>query len=108
MHLRFGEGLYFSDTSGKSNDYNHASERRRRIASFGVTPWRCMFLSKVVRGNTFSTTDGRIEEAQIDELLASGYDSVAGEVGGALNYDETVVYDEASAVPNYLIVYALC
>jgi hypothetical protein len=32
---------------------------------------------------------------------------VTGEVGPNLNYDEIVVYDEAAAVPNYLIVYAL-
>jgi hypothetical protein len=31
-----------------------------------------------------------------------------GEVGDALNCDEVVVYDEASAVPEYLIVYGLC
>jgi hypothetical protein len=107
MSLRYGSGLYFSDTSGKSNDYNQASERERTIAVHGPTPWRCMFLCQVVAGKTHRTTDAQILEPQIEELLADGYDSVTGEVGPNLNYDEIVVYDEAAAVPNYLIVYAL-
>ena len=41
MSLRFGKGLYFSATSGKSHDYNLLSERPRRIATHGVVPWRC-------------------------------------------------------------------
>ena len=107
MNLRYGRGLYFSDTSGKSNDYNQASERRRHITGHGSTPWRCMFLCQVVAGATHRTTDGHIPEPQIEQLLAEGVDSVTGEVGPNLNYDEIVVYDEAAAVPNYLIVYAL-
>ena len=107
MSLRYGRGLYFSDTSGKSNDYNQASERQRHIAGHGSQPWRCMFLCQVVAGRTHRTTHGHIEQPQIEQLLAQGLDSVTGEVGPNLNYDEIVVYDEAAAVPNYLIVYAL-
>jgi len=108
MNLRYGRGLYFSDTSGKSNDYNQASERRRNITGYGSSPWRAMFLCQVVAGRTHRTTDERIEEPQIDELIADGrHNSVTGEVGPHLNYDELVVYDTAAAVPNYLIVYAL-
>ena len=33
-----------------------------------------------------------------------GYDSVVGEVGDHLNYDELVVYNEAAALPEFLIV----
>lgn len=86
---------------------NQASERHRNITGHGATPWRAMFLCQVVAGRTHCTTDADIEEPQIDELLADGHDSVTGEVGPHLNYDEIVVYDEAAAVPNYLIVYAL-
>ena len=38
------------------------------------------------------------------------YDSVIGLTvadGGALNYEESVVYDEAAAIPSYLIVYKM-
>ena len=108
MNLRYGRGLYFSDTSGKSNDYNQASERRRNISGHGGVAWRAMFLCQVVAGRTHRTTDASIEEPQIDELIADGqHDSVTGEVGPHLNFDELVVYDEAAAVPNYLIIYAL-
>ena len=36
-----------------------------------------------------------------------GYDSVVGEVGEALNYDELVVYSESAAIPEYLIMYTI-
>ena len=43
-------------------------------------------------------------------VFDTGHDSVVGETkvkGGALNYDELVVYAEAAALPQYLIVYSL-
>ena len=107
MALRFGQGLYFSDTSGKSNDYNDDSGRMRRVGSGRTVEWRCMFLCKVVAGRSHATTEGRIEEPEIEALLAAGCQSVDAQPGGELNYDELVVYDQAQAVPNFLIVYAL-
>jgi hypothetical protein len=41
--LRYGQGLYFSSTSSKSDDYAAGSER----AGPGGTRLRCMFLCKV-------------------------------------------------------------
>ena len=38
---------------------------------------------------------------------SSGYDSVEGEPGVDLNYDEVVVYNNDQAVPSYLIIYSL-
>jgi len=35
-----------------------------------------------------------------------GYDSVIGEPGGDLNYDEAVVYDQDAIVPSFLIIYS--
>ena len=68
-----------------------------------------MFVCSVVKGRTHTTSDGHINEASIEALLASGIDSVSGVVvpGGDLNYDELVVYDESAAVPAFLIVYAI-
>ncbi|EOD17497.1 hypothetical protein EMIHUDRAFT_244098 [Emiliania huxleyi CCMP1516] len=73
--LRYGPGLYFSSTSGKSNDYATHSERLR-----GSRRWRTM--------------------------PPDGYDSIVGEVGANLNYDELVVYNEAAALPRFLLVYS--
>ncbi|CAB1096355.1 unnamed protein product [Ectocarpus sp. CCAP 1310/34] len=36
-----------------------------------------------------------------------GCQSVVGEVGQGLNFDEFVVYNEEAALPTHLIVYAL-
>jgi hypothetical protein len=74
---------------------------QKRVVTL-LFPWL-----RIVAGKTHRTTDAQILEPQIEKLLADGYDSVTGEVGPNLNYDEIVVYDEAAAVPNYLIVYAL-
>lgn len=94
--LRFGPGFYFSKTSSKSDDYAKASER---VA--GGKTFRCMFLCKVSMGRVFRTKK---------DMMAltgppSGYDSVSGEVGEDLNYDELVVYDNRAALPSYLIIY---
>jgi len=63
-----------------------------------------VFLSKVVVGRPYSA------ERDLYDLTAppAGYDSVQGLPGvhGVLNYDETVVYREAAAIPSYLIVYS--
>jgi hypothetical protein len=93
--LRFGRGLYFSSTSGKSNDYAHGSERQRRGRS-----WRTLFVAKVAAGAAYKTDEASLDVSRPPE----GYDSVVGEVGANLNYDELVVYQEAAALPEFLIV----
>ena len=45
------------------------------------------------------------EEGELDlSRPPDGYDSVVGEVGPNLNFDELVVYTEAAALPEFLIV----
>ena len=95
--LRYGKGLYFSSTSGKSNDYAMHSERLR-----GSRRWRTMFVARVAAGRAFCT-----EAAELDLTKPpDGYDSIVGEVGAHLNYDELVVYSEAAALPKFLLVYS--
>jgi hypothetical protein len=63
-----------------------------------------MFLCNVAVGSTFRTTEGFLPKEQCPP---PGYNSVTGEVGPHLNYDELVVYKESQAIPTYLIVYSL-
>ena len=93
--LRYGRGIYFSSTSGKSNDYNGGSERQRRGRR-----WRTLFVCRVAAGQAFLTQEGEHNFTRPPH----GYDSVVGEVGPNLNYDELVVYTEAAALPEFLLV----
>ena len=95
--LRYGRGLYFSSTSGKSNDYAGGSERVRR----GSRRWRTLFLCQVAAGKAFCTTATEHNFTRPPD----GHDSVVGEPSpGGLNYDELVVYTEDAALPTFLIV----
>ena len=85
----------FSATSGKSNDYAHGSERMRRGRR-----WRTLFVASVAAGKAYCTHDAELDLSRPPD----GYDSVVGEVGDHLNYDELVVYNEAAALPEFLIV----
>jgi len=100
--LRYGEGIYFSPVSSKSNDYSFLSERP------GGSPkkprkWRCMFLCNVALGRAYETKEGILT----GDLPPPGHDSVIGLTGPNLNYDECVVYNSAQCIPSYLIVYSL-
>ena len=64
-----------------------------------------MFVARVAAGRAFRTTEGELELA--GDAPPLGYDSVVGEVGEALNYDELVVYNESAAMPEYLIMYTI-
>ena len=52
------------------------------------------------------------DHAMVLSKLGEGYDSIHGQgkwesdALGNLNYDEIVVYNQAQAIPSYLIVYA--
>jgi len=93
---RFGTGIYFTATSSKSNDYNSGS-----LKQLGRETTKSMFAAKVALG--------RGKKLQVDDtsLTAAprGFDSVLGEKGVSLNYDECVVYDENQILPAYLIIY---
>ncbi|CAM9472315.1 unnamed protein product [Ectocarpus sp. 13 AM-2016] len=99
LSLRYGEGLYFSSVSGKANDYADLSEKTdsngRRL--------RCMFVANVAAGKAFKTHRTSLQQ---NECPPAGYDSVVGEVGQGLNYDELVVYKDEAALPTHLIVYS--
>jgi len=61
-----------------------------------------MLLNDVVMGHTIELeyTDTSLTEPPGE------YDSVFGEPGGDLNYDETVVYNEDAICPSFLIIYS--
>jgi hypothetical protein len=54
--LRYGPGLYFSSTSGKSNDYATHSERLR-----GSRRWRTMFVATVAAGRAYCTHEAELD-----------------------------------------------
>ncbi|KDQ55822.1 hypothetical protein JAAARDRAFT_59795 [Jaapia argillacea MUCL 33604] len=89
---RFGRGHYTSSTSSKSNDYS------RNGAS---STFKALLLNKVVVGR------GIQMEHDDTSLTAppAGYDSVLGEVGKRLNYDELIVYKDEAILPSYLVIY---
>ncbi|RIA79234.1 hypothetical protein C1645_841192 [Glomus cerebriforme] len=97
-YQKFGDGIYFSSTSSKSDDFNRDSLKHYNGAKYKV-----MFLNKVIVGRAF-------ELSQENRTLTGppiNYDSVVGEPGGLLYYDELVVYKEPACIPQYLIVYEI-
>ena len=102
FHLK--EGMYFSPISSKSNDYNNLSERTRKDERGQTRKWKCMFLCNIVLGKSYKTKEGFLPA---DKCPPASYDSVWGETGPHLNYDEACVYDAKQAIPSYLIVYSL-
>ncbi|KAJ3279132.1 hypothetical protein HK104_001722 [Borealophlyctis nickersoniae] len=80
-----------SATSSKSDDYSTSQNGH----------YKAMLLNRVVVGKAIKLTDD-------DETLTSppaGHDSVIGQPGGNLNYDELIVYTDDAIRPAYLIVY---
>ncbi|KZT64766.1 ADP-ribosylation [Daedalea quercina L-15889] len=89
---RFGAGIYTSATSSKANDY---------VDECGGSPFKAMLLSDVVMGRAVKMAIG-------DEDLTqppAGYDSVIGEPGNDLNYDEAIVYKNEAIRPLFLVIY---
>jgi len=88
---RFGAGIYTSATSSKANDYYAGSASANKA----------MLLNDVVMGKTVKLTT-------TDESLTKppgGHDSVIGEPGGDLNYDESIVYNNDAIRASFLIIY---
>jgi hypothetical protein len=92
---RFGHGLYFAFDSSKSHEYPLGSLNPKG----GV---RQMLLCKVITGKRFLTTKNIPDLQRAPE----GFDAVHGQAGVDLNYDELVVYDEASVLPWCIVSYA--
>lgn len=59
-----------------------------------------MLLNEVIMGKAIKLTQ---EDQSLTEA-PQGYDSVVGEPGGVLNYDESIVYKNEAIRPLYLIV----
>jgi hypothetical protein len=95
-YLKFGDGIYFSATSSKSDGFNRESLRYCNNAKYKV-----MFLNKVIAGRTFELTQ---ENRELTGPPAN-YDSVVAEPGTNLYYDELIVYNESACIPQYLVVY---
>jgi len=89
---RFGAGIYTSSVSSKSDHYSH----NKRSSG-----WKAILLNTVVAGRRYKTT----ENNRTLTKPPRGYDSVAGEVGHRLNYDELVVYNNDAIRPSYLVMY---
>lgn len=109
MELRYGKGLYFSSCSSKSNDYAVNTERPSPRINKKL---RVMFLCKVALGDRiYSCKEAIMPEPIVSQTIINGrYTSLVGETtatGGALNYEENVVYNAEAAIPSYIIVYEI-
>ncbi|KAJ7197935.1 hypothetical protein GGX14DRAFT_552383 [Mycena pura] len=88
----FGKGIYTSSTSSKSDDYS----QNQCSSSF-----KAILLNKVIVGKGY-----KLEYYDVSLTAPpAGYDSVLGEKGGSLNYDELVVYTNDAIRPSFLVIY---
>jgi len=90
--LRFGRGVYTSSISSKADDYNVSQTN---------SDFKAMFVARVLLGRSFPLYYTQTTLLQ----PPPGYDSVLGEVGKDLNYDEQIVYRDDAIRPAYLILY---
>ncbi|KIO15639.1 hypothetical protein M407DRAFT_86911, partial [Tulasnella calospora MUT 4182] len=90
--LRFGHGIYTTNVSSKADDYTndlpHSSNR-------------VLVVAKVLLGR--ASVLHRNAKTLLDP--PAGFDSVLGEVGVDLNYDEQVLYRDDAIQPAYVIIY---
>ncbi|KIO17880.1 hypothetical protein M407DRAFT_84532 [Tulasnella calospora MUT 4182] len=91
---RFGKGIYTSSTSSKAYDY---ASNGGSVAS----QYSMIMLTNVIVGQGHKLT----QDSQGLTAPPAGYHSVLGEVGGSLNYDELVVYNDDAIRPSWLVVY---
>ncbi|KAL6299580.1 ADP-ribosylation, partial [Sparassis latifolia] len=91
---RFGAGIYTSATSSKANDY---------AVNSGGSPYKAMFLNEVVMGKGIKLTRDNVSLTE----PPVGYDSVIGEPGGSLNYDESIGTPSINDAirPMFLVIY---
>ncbi|CAM9094522.1 unnamed protein product [Ectocarpus sp. 6 AP-2014] len=94
---RYGRGVYFSKQATKANSYAGGSEKKENGKKL-----RCIFVADVAKGRDFVTKKTGFDGARYPPV---GHDSVKGEVGNGLDFEELVVYHEEAAIPTYLIVY---
>ena len=87
---RFGKGFYLAPNSSKCHDYTQGSKTHRAMLLCDVAPG-----SKYILKHDSTGLEGPPQ----------GYDSVYGQKGGNLNYDEIVLYNHHAILPKYVIVY---
>jgi hypothetical protein len=94
---RFGNGIYLTSISSKSNDYNHETLKYSKN-------YKSVLLCQVIHGKVKKETISNPELSKKD-ILDQKFDSVVGIPGKDLNNDEIVIYDENAVIPKYLIIY---
>ncbi|EGC36139.1 hypothetical protein DICPUDRAFT_151442 [Dictyostelium purpureum] len=91
-YQRFGAGIYFSGISSIANKF---------CSSLNSNPYKYMFVCDVLIG-----TGERLSNRKTGFTEPSfGYDSVLGEIGTKLGFDELIIYSVDQVVPAYLIIY---
>jgi len=89
---RFGQGIYTSSTSSKSDGYS---------SNGCQSSLKAVLLNKVIVGKGCKL----LKDNPSLTAPPQGYDSVLGEKGQALNHDELVVYINDAIRPAYLVMY---
>ena len=87
---RFGKAFYFAINSSKSHDYTEKHDK-----------YHAMLLCKVAVGRAYITKYDRRDL----HTAPSGYDSVHGQAGGTLNYDEIAIYNPEAILPTHILLY---
>lgn len=87
---RFGNGFYLAPNSSKCNDYTQSYDG-----------FKAILLCDVLTGRRYYVRNNR----QHLQRPPTGYDSVYGNIGEDLNYEEQVVYKSEAVLPRYIIVY---
>ena len=87
---RFGNGFYLAPNSSKCHDYTR-----------GYDKYRAMLLFDVAEGNKYIVKNDQTTLTAPPQ----GYDSVYGQHGSSLNYDEIVLYKSEAILPTHVVVY---
>ena len=87
---RFGNGFYLAPNSSKCHDYTQ-----------GYDKYRAMLLFDVAEGNRYTVTNDQTTL----KAPPQGYDSVYGQSGSALNFDEIVLYKSEALLPTHILIY---
>ncbi|CAM9635754.1 unnamed protein product [Ectocarpus fasciculatus] len=98
---RFGPGVYFSKDATKASSYALGTEKKENGKKL-----RCIFVADVAKGRAFVTKKKGFDSIN-SRYPPVGHNSVQGEVGKGLAFEELVVYKEEAALPTHLIVYTL-
>ena len=87
---RFGDGFYLAPNSSKCHDYTQGHDK-----------YRAMLLFDVAEGNKYIVQNDQTTL----KTAPQGFDSVYGQRGGSLNYDEIVLYKSEALLPTHFVVY---